>query len=232
MCNVAACELPVYALGLCRPHKARMDRTGSVSADIPIRRARAAKGPCEDPDCTKPAVTAGLCALHYSRRFHEGWRKERPAAQCSVEDCGKPVRARGYCNSHYNFQRRHGTPTPPSRGKAPARRQEASGYVQVKMPSGHPMASMNGYVLEHRLVMAEALGRPLRPCENVHHINGVRNDNRPENLELWNTFQPAGQRVEDKVAWALELLALYAPERLASASEQAPDVPEAWIESA
>lgn len=85
------------------------------------------------------------------------------------------------------------------------------GYILVFVGRGEPMANTQGYVLQHRLVMAEMIGRPLLSSENVHHRNGDRSDNRPENLELWARTQPQGQRVVDLVAWARELLALYEP---------------------
>tara|TARA_Y100000593_G_scaffold47786_1_gene90415 strand:+ start:287 stop:1231 length:945 start_codon:yes stop_codon:yes gene_type:complete len=78
------------------------------------------------------------------------------------------------------------------------------GYVKVRKPE-HPFAN-GGYVPQHRLVMEEFLGRYLTQEEEVHHKNTIRDDNRIENLELWDVKHPPGGRVEDKTEWAIEWL--------------------------
>jgi HNH endonuclease len=84
------------------------------------------------------------------------------------------------------------------------------GYVSIYVP-GDPHARQDGWAFEHRVVMANHIGRPLLDKENVHHRNGIRSNNNIENLELWTCMQPSGQRATDALRWARQVVALYGP---------------------
>lgn len=161
---------------------------------------------CEHEGCkNKKWSTQSWCQRHARERKVGGKR-------CSFESCDRPHFARGWCQGHYYQERRDGYVRELQVHRAQGTGNlTKGGYIQLYRPE-HPHATVKGYVLEHRLVMEEVLDRYLLPHESVHHKNGVRNDNRPENLELWSTSQPYGQRVEDKLAWAREIIAQYETE--------------------
>jgi hypothetical protein len=113
---------------------------------------------------------------------------------------------RGWCNGHYLRFLTKGEPGRVEIGRK-ARNGSGSRWTDCY---GYVVLTDNGKrISEHRFVMERHLGRRLLPDESVHHKNGVRSDNRIENLELWSRFQPAGQRVEDLLAWAREIIARY-----------------------
>lgn len=91
-----------------------------------------------------------------------------------------------------------------------ARRVSDEGYVLIYLPpSERPPGAVKSHFPEHRIVMSKVIGRHLWRDESVHHKNGDRQDNRPENLELWVNHQPRGQRVSDLLAFARYVLAEY-----------------------
>jgi len=82
---------------------------------------------------------------------------------------------------------------------------QRTGWIDKHGYRGFTFGGRNRY--EHSMVMERILGRPLLPTETVHHRNGQRADNSPENLELWDSRHGKGQRVEDTIAWCRAFLA-------------------------
>lgn len=164
-------------------------------------------GICIRSGCTNSVARWDICQEHYEARPF-----------CGYDGCQDRVYARGYCAAH-NRQLRADKRLGP-KGERWARlyypkplREVTTGHgyrmyiFSYRHPDTNALAKCS--IMAHRLVMEEALGRGLSDDETVHHINGVRHDNRLANLELWNTGHPRGQRVEDKVEWALEILNRY-----------------------
>lgn len=211
LCKAPNCSEKVNAKGFCCRHYARWKAHGDPLLGGPNR----IKGRlCAIASCGAKHGRHGYCALHASRieRHGDPYRgiKERPSTPplCSVSGCVKLRWARGFCTTHLGRFKKHGDPNVRLRRPKGEGTITNAGYVLEPIPD-HPNAASNGYVRQHVRVMAEHLGRPLRKGENVHHKNGIRGDNRIDNLELWISKQPAGQRISDLLCWAAELIQRY-----------------------
>jgi hypothetical protein len=193
-------------------------------------RKRVHKEPCtfEGPDgerCPNKARARGLCSSHLWQ-LDQG--KEltplrgphgRKYDHCTFPGCDKPHARWGLCTGHAAQQQRGQELRPlgePWRFPAnpEGRWVDPKGYVYIKCPvPNHPNAkSKAGWIAEHVWVMTQMLGRPLRKGESVHHLNNIKHDNRPENLQLWHIHQPRGAAVEDTVSWARWFLREYGEE--------------------
>lgn len=142
--------------------------------------------------------------VYLSDKKRNAEKKNNPIYRCKVEGCdGIKIKRSGFCQRHLTALQLYGDPL--ACGEKPNK--PGTGCLTA---NGYRKLSINNKpILEHRYVMEQYLGRKLLPTENVHHKNGVRDDNRIENLELWSRSQPAGKRVEDLVTFAKNILKLY-----------------------
>ena len=138
------------------------------------------------------------------KKGHIPYNKTPIEKQCSFEGCDRLGNRKGLCATHYRQSKDRGFLTPI--GHRPGKRPDGSGTYH----QGYIRYKINGkYVTEHRLVMEEHLGRPLYEWESIHHLNGIRDDNRIENLELWTVPPRKGVRVEDAIKDAQTFLESY-----------------------
>ena len=165
---------------------------------------------CSISGCDRPHHARGWCSTHWARWKRNGEPGEaenrKPGIQyiereCSIDGCNRIVRMHGLCSMHnQRFKDDEGKWKNPKRLKnMPGEGYlDKYGYVRYYRPD-HPNSAKNGSVYGHVIEMSKKLGRQLFPFEKVHHIDGNRSNNNPENLEVWMTGHPYGQRVKDLV---------------------------------
>ena len=184
-CSIVDCKRRAVGQGYCGAHYARFRSHGDPLGGAPPRKAF-------------PAISA-----EHLKRLYE----EADSVSALARELGTPtnltryhLRTVGVTIRDRGWHSPKSTP-PLTMQDSPnwhgGRQRTAKGYILVYVPD-HPSRvgrpTGRAYVFEQRLVMERMLGRPLLRTEHVHHLNGIRDDNRPENLELWKGKDPPGVR--------------------------------------
>lgn len=135
-------------------------------------------------------ICASKKAKEYRKKYPDNWERQRQKNFINWrENLGVPP--------HIKLRNK--------KGEGYINRQ---GYLSFRMKD-HPCADKNGRVQASHLVIYENTGKIIKNPESVHHKNGMRLDNRLENLEVWSVSQPCGQKVEDKIEWCKSFLSKY-----------------------
>ena len=141
------------------------------------------------------------CVVYWSRR--KGYRVPLKCGKCGREWVSYAQNIRkpqftGYCHSCAH--------TGEESNSWKGGRIVKHGYIYVKVYPDHPfyesMANNMGYIAEHRLIVAQSLGKPLTSTEVVHHKNHNKQDNRLENLELYGSFKEHGDALHARMPHA------------------------------
>lgn len=125
---------------------------------------------------------AAFCSVPCKNAWQSRFRVSRTCPLCGSIFDTSPSQERIYCSRACMGAAKYRRPLDRLHNGKPAVL-DNYGYVRIFVP-GHPAATRTGWIFEHRWVVEQALGRYLRRDENVHHVNHIRDDNRPENLQL------------------------------------------------
>lgn len=229
-CKFDPCDRARRGKDYCRTHENQLKKGGPLR---PIKQRKSRAGACKGDEgrCDGEVVGDDLCRAHWYRqskglpmtaikRRTPGLKGQTCVSCAKHGDTRKAATTDGQCHTH--TQRR-------ARGEQdwdrPIKRKSPDGTVAYTTRGYKVVSRVNGSSsYEHRAIAERLLGRPLEKGENVHHRNGVRDDNRTDgpfkidpssgrlrsgNLEVWTSPQPSGADVGPVLVWAVEKLTQY-----------------------